>query len=233
MNARASMGATDTVRNHETPEGIRLELKLAGPVVRACAWAIDMLIRGVMYALIAGVFSYFGGIGTAVILISFFLIEWFYPVIFEVLSGATPGKKAMGLVVIHDNGTPISFVSSVIRNLLRAADFLPLLYAVGLLSMLLSRDFQRLGDLAAGTLVVYREQAQERGKLPEAPSKPPPRELDVDELRELIMFAERSPKLTQERQVELASQLRSVTQKEGAAGVKEIFSYANWLTRGR
>ncbi|MEH6578175.1 MAG: RDD family protein [Amphritea sp.] len=224
---------TDTVRTHETPEGIRLQLKLAGPIVRACAWAIDMAIRVVLYGVVAAVFVFLGGVGMAVMLILFFLIEWFYPVLFEVSSGATPGKKAMGLVVIHTNGTPVSFTSSLLRNLLRAADFLPFLYAAGLLSMLISRDFQRLGDLAAGTLVVYREKELERGELPEAVSKRPPVDLTVDEQRVLIQFAERSQQLTSERQIELASQIQDITGKKAHAGVKEIWSFANWLTRGR
>ena len=79
---------TDTVRRHETPEGIRLELRLAGPVVRACAWSIDMLIRAILYGLVSGIFAFFGGVGTSVMLIMFFMIEWFYPVVFELYNGA-------------------------------------------------------------------------------------------------------------------------------------------------
>ncbi|MCV6610050.1 MAG: RDD family protein [Amphritea sp.] len=224
---------TDTVRTHETPEGIRLQLRMAGPVVRACAWAIDALIRIVLYGLIGAMFSFFGGVGTAVMLILFFLLEWFYPVAFEVTSGATPGKKAMGLVVIHDNGTPISFAASFARNLLRAADFLPFLYAAGLLSMLMNRDFKRLGDLAAGTLVVYKELPIERHPIPEVDPVRPPLELNVDEQRELIRFAERSEQLTTDRQMELASQLSSITATDPGSGVRRIWAFANWLTRGR
>lgn len=224
---------TDTVRTHETPEGIRLQLRMAGPVVRACAWAIDALIRVVLYGLIGAMFSFFGGVGTAVMLILFFLLEWFYPVVFEITSGATPGKKAMGLVVIHDNGTPISFVASFARNLLRAADFLPFLYAAGLLSMLMNRDFKRLGDLAAGTLVVYKELPVERHPIPEVDPVRPPLELNVDEQRELIRFAERSEQLTTDRQMELASQLSSITATDSGSGVRRIWAFANWLTRGR
>ncbi len=223
---------TDTVRAHETPEGIRLELRLAGPIVRACAWSIDMLIRTILYGLIATVFSFFGGVGTAVMLIMFFLIEWFYPVLFELYNGASPGKKAMGLVVIHDNGTPISFSSSFIRNLLRAADFLPFLYAAGLLSMLMNRNFQRLGDLAAGTLVVYRDKELQRVRLPDVEGLRPPVDLSVEEQRDLISFAERSAQLSLDRQIELAAQLYPVTGKRGEAGVHEILCYAAWLTRG-
>ncbi|RTE66415.1 RDD family protein [Amphritea opalescens] len=222
----------DTVREHETPEGIRLELRLAGPVVRACAWSIDMLIRVILYGGVSGIFAFFGGIGTSLMLIMFFLIEWFYPVLFELYNGASPGKKAMGLVVIQDNGTPITFSSSLIRNLLRGADFLPFLYATGLLSMLLNRNFQRLGDLAAGTLVVYREQALVRVQLPEAERRRPPVDLSVDEQRELIRFAERCPQLSRDRQIELATLLFPVTGKRGAAAVQEILGYAAWLTRG-
>jgi len=232
MMDREMSPLTDTVRRHETPEGIRLELRLAGPVVRACAWSIDMLIRAILYGLVSGIFAFFGGVGTSVMLIMFFLIEWFYPVVFELYNGASPGKKAMGLVVMQDNGTPVTFSSSLIRNLLRAADFLPFLYAAGLLSMLMSRNFQRLGDLAAGTLVVYRETDQARVKLAAAEVRRPPVDLSVDEQWELIRFAERCPQLSQERQIELATSLYPITGKQGSAAVTEILGYAAWLTRG-
>lgn len=232
MMNREMSPLTDTVRRHETPEGIRLELRLAGPVVRACAWSIDMLIRAILYGLVSGIFAFFGGVGTSVMLIMFFLIEWFYPVVFELYNGASPGKKAMGLVVMQDNGTPVTFSSSLIRNLLRAADFLPFLYAAGLLSMLMNRNFQRLGDLAAGTLVVYRETGQARVKLAAAEVRRPPVDLSVDEQWELIRFAERCPQLSQERQIELATSLYPITGKQGSAAVTEILGYAAWLTRG-
>ena len=107
----------DTVRSYETPEGIALELRLAGPVVRALAWIIDLGIRVALYlALIYGL-ALFGGVGTGLMLIGLFLIEWFYPTLFEVLRGATPGKQAMGLTVIHDNGTPLGWAAGLIRNL--------------------------------------------------------------------------------------------------------------------
>jgi uncharacterized RDD family membrane protein YckC len=108
-----------------------LEFRLAGPIVRAAAWAIDAVIRAVLYLALAIIMSLFGGVGMAVMLIGFFLIEWFYPVIFELHNGATPGKRMMGILVIQDNGTPVTPSASVIRNLLRTADFLPVLYATG------------------------------------------------------------------------------------------------------
>lgn len=224
---------TDTIRYHETPEGILLQLKLAGPVARGCAWAIDAAIKAVIYVLLSMVTVFLGGVGMALMLIGFFLLEWFYPVVFEIYSGATPGKKAMGLVVVHDNGTPVSLSASLIRNLLRVADFLPLLYGVGLLSMLANRNFQRLGDMVAGTLVVYRERDKVDIIIPDAVPKPPPTHLNVDELRNLIAYAERSHRLSEERRIELADQLSELTGLRGKAAVDELYAYANWLTRGR
>lgn len=227
------MSALDTTRRYETPEGIALGLRIAGPVVRSCAWAIDMLIRAGLYLAIAIPFTFLGGLGFGLSLVVFFLIEWFYPVFFELRQGATPGKKAMGLEVIQDNGTPISWSASLLRNLLRAADFLPFLYAAGLLSMLLSRNFQRLGDLAAGTLVVYRDKSTQRHELPDVTPVHPPKPLTREEQRTLLAFAERTPLLTPERQVELAEILSGLTGRQGAAAVSELHAYASWLAQGR
>lgn len=223
----------DTTRAYATPEGIVLQLRLAGPVARACAWAIDFGIRMALYMVILMIGAFFGGLGVAAILIGMFLVEWFYPVGFEVHSGATPGKKAMGLQVIHDNGTPISLPSSLIRNLLLAADFLPLMYGAGLVAMLSNSRFQRLGDLAAGTLVVYREKREARPEIPAAQSIPPPPDFDVDELRHLVDFAERSDQLSPERRSELASLLYPITGVQGDSAVNRLWSHANWLARGR
>jgi len=223
----------DTTRSHETPEGIELGIHIAGPVVRACAWAIDMLIRAGLYLLIAIPASFLGGLGFGLSTIIFFLIEWFYPVYFELRQGATPGKRAMGLEVIHDDGTPISWSASLIRNLLRTVDFLPFLYAAGLISMLLNRNFQRLGDLAAGTLVVYRNEAADRIEMPRVAALQPPRNLSREERRTLLTFAERSPLLTAERRIELAEILAPVTDARGEQAVTRLHAYASWLAQGR
>lgn len=223
----------DTSRQYETPEGIDLEMRIAGPVVRACAWAIDMAIRAGLYAVIAMLFGFLGGVGIAFILIGVFLVEWFYPVIFEVRRGATPGKKSMGIQVIHDNGTPVSLSSSLIRNLLRTADFFPFFYGFGLLSMLFNREFKRLGDMAAGTLVVYDDKLGERKPLPDVAAVRPPANLTGDEQHTLLAFAERSNLLSDERQVELADILAEELGCRGEVAVERLFGYANWLASGR
>ena len=206
---------------------------MAGPVVRAWAWAIDFAIRAGIYLALSMLLGFFGGMGTAVVMIGFFLIEWFYPVLFEIRNGATPGKRAMGIQVVHDNGTPVSWSSSVIRNLVRAADFLPFLYAFGLLAMLSNRDFKRLGDMAAGTLVVYIETPPARQTLPAADPIPPPGDLYVDEQRTLLAFSERTSILTPERSAELADILSELTGKQGVDGVNRLHAYANFLAQGR
>ena len=117
-------------------------------MVRGMAWFIDFAIRAVCYIILAVVMGLMGGLGTSLTLIGLFIIEWFYPVFFEVHNGMTPGKKVMGLQVVHDDGTPVSWSSSLIRNLIRYIDFLPLLNMTGFITMLLSPRFKRLGDLA-------------------------------------------------------------------------------------
>ena len=226
------MDALDTSRDYETPEGVVLQLRIAGPVVRACAWSIDFLIRAALYLALSALFAYLGGVGWALILIGFFIIEWFYPALFEARYGATPGKRAMGLQVIHENGTPLSWPSSLIRNLLRAADFLPLFYGFGLLTMLASRDFQRLGDLAAGSLVVYREQRRERDGLTGVDPSPPAMDLSLEEQEVVLDFAERRDRLSGPRLEELAGMLSSLTGKRGTAAVRELLANAAWLARG-
>ena len=115
-----------------------------------------------MYAA-AMVAAFMGGIGVAFLLILFFALEWFYPVAFELTaSGATPGKRVFGLRVVMDNGLPVTPAASLTRNLLRAADFLPFGYGFAIVSMLLRRDFKRLGDIAAATIVVHEPRAVPR-----------------------------------------------------------------------
>jgi uncharacterized RDD family membrane protein YckC len=210
-----------------------LEFRLAGPIVRAAAWAIDALIRAVLYLALTLIMSLLGGVGMAVMLIGFFLIEWFYPVLFELQDGATPGKRMMGILVIQDNGTPVSPSASVIRNLLRTADFLPVLYATGLITMLLNREFKRLGDLAAGTLVVYRHEAKMPANPPSDSVAKPPQDLNEDEQMTLLAFSERAEGLTADRREELADYLSEVTGQKGAKGVDTLYGYANWILRGR
>lgn len=149
----------DNVATHPTPEGLMLTLVPAGLIPRCSAWLIDFAIRLVVFLIVYLIGSIFGETGYGLIAIGFFLIYWGYSVFFEVYrDGMTPGKKSQGIYVCHDDGTPITLQASLIRNLLRVADFLPVGFMAGILAMMFNRQSQRLGDMVAGTLVVYREQ---------------------------------------------------------------------------
>lgn len=221
----------DTVRHVETPEGIELGLRVAGPVARALAWVADTLIKyGVLWGLFV-VLAILGEGGFGLWLIALFLMEWLYPAFFEVYAdGATPGKKALGLQVVHADGTPVGWSAALIRNLLRAVDFLPAFYGLGIVAMLSNRDFQRLGDLAAGTVVIYRDPpTAAREPPPPGLALPVPLPLNPLEQRMLIDFAERGATLNPERQAELADLLTGLTESSGSAGVERLRAHARWL----
>jgi uncharacterized RDD family membrane protein YckC len=196
----------DTTRRVATPEGIELTLRLAGPVPRACAWAIDLLIRVLIVLAVSAIASLLGRAGWGLVLLTAFFVEWLLPAWLEVKwGGQTPGKRLLGIAVLNDDGTPLRWPGAMTRNLLRAVDFLPFLYGIGLAAMLLNRDFKRLGDLAAGTVVVYQaEKADPARQIPLASAIPPPVALSLEEQRAVLELAERSASLTRERFEELA-----------------------------
>ncbi|HAG96526.1 MAG: hypothetical protein CSH49_04575 [Alcanivorax sp.] len=224
----------DTYRKLETPENIDLDIHIAGPLVRILAFTIDTLIRtGVQIALLI-VLALLGKVGLALWLIITFVLEWFYPVLFEVLNqGQTPGKKAMNIAVVNDDSTPVSWSASIVRNFLRIVDFLPMGYITGLISMILNQDFKRIGDLAAGTVVVYRDQYKPAPKWPDSRSAPPPVALNLKQQRAMLSFVERQSTLTRERQQELANHLQPVFQHQNQEAVDYIVRIATWLRGGR
>lgn len=198
---------TDTCITLEIPEGADLPLYPAGFWVRSLAYTIDWLVR-VAVVLVLSFALGSSGIGRAFGLIAYFLLEWFYPVAFEVWrNGQTVGKQVMRLRVLHDDGTPITFAASLIRNLLRVVDLLPLFYVTGIICSVCNRRFKRVGDLAAGTLVVYAHQQVEPPQLTEAGTRPLPEGLNTDEQRVLLAYAQRSTTMTAARQQELAEML--------------------------
>lgn len=155
------MRATYVVR---TPENVTFEFELAGPASRAVAWLIDVFVMFVV--ILVG--SYFiqqlamfaGGFALALLFVVIFLMQWWYSAILEwAWNGQTLGKRAVGLRTLSDRGVRIGFVQAVIRNLVRIVDFLPFGYGVGGVSALLDAHGRRLGDLAAGTIVVRERRA--------------------------------------------------------------------------
>jgi uncharacterized RDD family membrane protein YckC len=222
----------DTTRRVATPEGIELTLRLAGPVPRAIAWVIDLALRLAVVLAVLLASAPLGRAGMGLALLTAFFVEWLLPACFEALwHGQTPGKRAMRLRVLNEDGTPVQWPGALTRNLLRAADFLPFLYGVGLLSMLANRDFKRLGDLAAATVVVYDpEQRLAARNIAQAPPVPPPVPLDLAEQRALLELAERAASLTAERLEELAELPRPrVGSLDGPRAAARLLGIANYL----
>ncbi|RKU27264.1 RDD family protein [Candidatus Poribacteria bacterium] len=147
----------------ETPEQIDLSFQKAGIGSRFYAALIDTGLltlialvgyyvnRNFIMELGETLGNWLGALGGIIV----FALFWGYYMVFEVTTnGQSLGKRALGLRVIKEGGYPIGFADSAIRNLVRLADFLPFFYGAGLLAMLINKDWRRLGDLAAGTLVV-------------------------------------------------------------------------------
>jgi uncharacterized RDD family membrane protein YckC len=151
----------------DTPEGVPLELTLAGVGSRFAAALVDYLIEAlILVALVLvlrfglGVSPSGSALGDAGRVLGLFAVFWGYNIAFEVLnSGRTPGKTLIGIRVVLESGAPVTFAQSAVRNVLRVIDILPGTYLVGVIAILVTRRNQRLGDLAAGTLVVRERKA--------------------------------------------------------------------------
>jgi uncharacterized RDD family membrane protein YckC len=169
-----------------SPEGVRLELAIAGPAPRMMAYGIDLIIMVLLVIIVlvtlpigtalnkwlASLFHHAGGsvrpgnpngqvnvqaggVAVAIFVLAQFAIETGYFIFWEMLTrGRSPGKAVAGLRVVQRNGLPIELGNTMVRNLMRIVDLLPANYVVGLISMLLSPSGERLGDHAAGTIVI-------------------------------------------------------------------------------
>lgn len=144
-----------------TPENVEFEYALAGPFQRVPAYLFDLFVRLLAYfgvLLFAFVFNLFvpfaGALSTIGLILLFFLMYWFYGVYFEAaFNGRTLGKMLFKLRVISTDGRPINGMQAALRNLLRLADTFPS-PLTGLVCMTITSRFQRIGDLAAGTMVI-------------------------------------------------------------------------------
>jgi uncharacterized RDD family membrane protein YckC len=219
----------------ETPEHIVFRHRVAGPCRRFLAFLLDVIVcysvlavSAVLVLLVAmgggavtGAAESLLGAGAGLLMILLFAAQWLYFAVLEGWRGRTPGKAALGLRVVTATGRPIGFRAAALRNVLRAADALPLQYLAGLLSiaglasMAATRRFQRLGDLVAGTMVVVTERAgvaaplvlwppvqpYETAQLPDAVH------LDADERHAIEMFLRRRQRLGAAREFELAGMI--------------------------
>jgi uncharacterized RDD family membrane protein YckC len=200
-----------------TPEGVDLELTLAGVGSRFASALIDYLIQAAIIIALSlvlglgvGLSPGSSGFAAALWTVLAFLLFVGYDITFEVLSsGRTPGKRLNGLRVVREDGGPVTFPISAVRNVLRIIDILPGTYLVGIASILVARRNQRLGDLAAGTLVV-----RERKVTPPPlwlPARPAPAldtsGIDQLELAAVRSFLARRYELTADARIQLAAEL--------------------------
>lgn len=245
----------DGVASVETPEHVEFRYQVAGPLRRALAWAIDLGVRIVLFGALAilaslgsaGGIELFEGFKMGLLLLALFFFEWGYFVLSEMLmDGRTLGKRALGLRVVTRAGLPIGFGDSVLRNLLRAADFLPFAYALGVICMALDGQFRRLGDLVSGTLVVFEARERMRDDVRIVPP-PTPQELATlpervmlssDEIEALELFLRRAPELTTLRAHELAELVAPVLAARHGARYTDptrflalLYAKATWARR--
>ncbi len=154
-----------------TPENVSFRYHVAGPFRRLPAYLIDCVLQIVIWVasslLLAFVFGMAGlpSLGMGFSLAFLFVLSWFYGGLFETYwNGQTPGKRLMSVRVISTDGQPINGLQAVLRNFLRAIDAQPFfLFQVGLFSSMMNDRFQRLGDLASGTMVIVEEREWFRG----------------------------------------------------------------------
>ncbi|MFO2462580.1 RDD family protein [Pseudomonas sp. 15FMM2] len=220
----------DTRYQIETPEGIDLPLRPAGLAPRALAFGFDLGLRGLVLGILYIALAFLGNLGVGLGAILLFLVSWWYMVLFEVLNqGCSPGKQIMGLQVVQDDGTPIGWSASLIRNLLRFVDMLPFGYFLGAISCLQHPHFKRLGDIAGGTLVIYRQRPLMRPQLPQAAALSLPFALDLNEQRAILGFAERQGELSAERVHELAAILATPLQVPPARAAEQLNGVARGL----
>jgi uncharacterized RDD family membrane protein YckC len=156
----------------ETPEQVAIRFPIAGIGSRFLALLADTVVQGIGWGILFFVFFLIltsapriNGFLVdrlsdkwiiAVVILFYFVLYWGYYTLFEAFwNGQTPGKKLCKLRVIRDSGRQITFFESLTRNLIRIVDALPSFYAVGIIVMLSNRRNKRLGDFAAGTLVVH------------------------------------------------------------------------------
>lgn len=227
----------------ETPEHIVFRHRVAGPARRFFAYLLDLglclaaLFVVLIIVAIAGAgagsveqaMSGAMGFGVGLWLLLLFASQWLYFGVLEGWTGATIGKRALGLRVVTTQGRPIGWRAAALRNVLRFADTLPVTLAGGLgplllgglagvvggTSMALTRRFQRLGDLVAGTMVIVPERASATAPLVLSPPASPDElatmpshvALDADERLAIELFLRRRHRLGRARELELANMI--------------------------
>lgn len=202
----------------ETPEGVEFSYDLASPVTRCLAWIVDAAAIGLLSKGAGKACEWLGHLnqdwGTAIAVIFYFAISVGYGIVLEWRwHGQTLGKRVMGLRVVDAQGLRLQLSQVILRNLLRLVDMLPVVYLVGGVTSFCSRNCQRLGDLAAGTIV-----ARERS--PHAPDLEQVAPAKYNSLLAHPHLAARLRSLVSPEAVSIA--VRAVSQRDGYDSLARI-----------
>jgi uncharacterized RDD family membrane protein YckC len=253
----------------DTPEEVGIEFEVAGVGSRLVAGIIDgALIVLLLLLVVVLPFAALGAGGAlvnnvgdkivgrssdllegidavafAIVMLGSFAILWGYYVAAELVTdGRSPGKRAVGLRVLRTDGFPISVAESVVRNLVRAIDVIPGMYFVGLVTMMISARSQRLGDLAAGTIVVRERVGEDRGRIQSLADVIAERSGDAHtvaglgpgETQLLIGYLERAGGLEPAARTALAGQIAPIVRARLGVAADPRMSDEEWLeTLGR
>jgi len=225
------MQLLDTTATIETPERVRFQYRIAGPGPRAMAWMVDVAVQLVFVLALVLVSSLvtmltgLQGAGTGLVLLGLFVLQWLYGAILETaFGGQTPGKRVFNLRVVRADGSPAGVQNFMLRNLLRAVDFLPALFGIGVLTMLIDRRMRRIGDLVGGTMVVLEQDSKMFGSVSIEPpvteeerqSMPVRVDLSNEEVRVIEDFLRRRSRMSDARAEELAHLLGpAITERSG------------------
>lgn len=247
----------DETKTIITPEQVAVTFRLAGIGTRFGAVLVDTLIHvGLLVGLLLALAYSFplverllswleleasSWVLAGAVLVGFALF-WGYFMFWEtVWDGRTPGKKLAGIRVLRDSGHPVDFRTAFVRNILRYVDFLPVGYGVGAVVMFLSGDSKRLGDYAAGTIVVIDEPSLPKQRSDQAPAAKEtsllgdPALLDLRTLTraQLLVvdrFLEREESLPEKARVQLAQQIAEPLMNElGIEAGSPTYPYAEFL----
>ena len=209
-----------------TPEGVELDLTLAGLGSRFVAGGIDLTIKAILVVLLAIAFAVLGDIGIAIVIPMVALVVFAYDVLWEVLGqGRTPGKRWAGLRVVRGDGAPVDLRASLVRNVLRLIDGWPLMYLPTVVLIVATRRNQRLGDLAADTIVVRPRRGGQGPSGPPVAAEIPAPDWDVsavsdEDLAALRAFLERRTTLDGAARARIARRLEAAL-RERVGGATE------------
>jgi uncharacterized RDD family membrane protein YckC len=163
---------------------------------------------------VVGFFQGLSGLTQTLMVVGVFATQWVYWTAAEVLMGGqTPGKRLMGIRVVRVDGSPVGVLESAVRNLVRVVDSLPVVYAVGILCVLLTRQHRRLGDLLAGTLLVREERIDlDKYTAPTTapgalPASTHSERLTAEDVELILSFLTRAPELEPQARTRLGTKL--------------------------